>query len=66
VWSHPDLLPTEDDFDDPEGFSQGRSGLSELDEAALEDLEGTGLTDGPQQPPGQPDGPEPDAGGPRS
>ena len=24
VWSHPDLLPTAEDFDDPEGFLRGR------------------------------------------
>jgi putative hydrolase len=24
VWAHPDLLPTADDFDDPEGFLRGR------------------------------------------
>jgi putative hydrolase len=34
VWAHPDLLPTADDFDDPEGFLRGRpeldiSGLGE-------------------------------------
>jgi putative hydrolase len=34
VWSHPDLLPTADDFDDPEGFVHGRP---ELDTSALED-----------------------------
>ena len=34
VWGHPDLLPTEDDFDDPEGFVQGRP---EWDMSALEE-----------------------------
>jgi putative hydrolase len=27
VWSHPDLLPTAEDFDDPEGFLRGRPEL---------------------------------------
>jgi putative hydrolase len=66
VWSHPDLLPTEDDFDDPEGFLQGRSELSELDEA-LEGLE-SGLTGEPEPPaaPGDDEaGPKPGEGGPR-
>jgi Zincin-like metallopeptidase len=35
VWSHPDLLPTADDFDDPDGFVRGRP---ELDISGLEDL----------------------------
>lgn len=34
VWSHPDLLPTAEDFDDPAGFVRGRPELdtSELDQ----------------------------------
>jgi putative hydrolase len=28
VWAHPDLLPTADDFDDPEGFIHGRPELT--------------------------------------
>ncbi len=33
IWAHPDLLPTADDFDDPEGFVRGRPELdiSDLD-----------------------------------
>ncbi len=27
IWAHPDLLPTADDFDDPEGFIRGRPEL---------------------------------------
>ena len=27
IWAHPDLLPTADDFDDPEGFVRGRPEL---------------------------------------
>jgi putative hydrolase len=34
LWAHPDLLPTEEDFDDPAGFVQGRK---ELDISELED-----------------------------
>jgi putative hydrolase len=50
VWAHPDLLPTAEDFDDPDGFVQGRP---ELDISGLDDVaavEGTGDvagTDGP-------------------
>src|SRR5579864_9255797 len=33
VWAHPDLLPTADDFDDPEGFVRGRP---ELDMSAFD------------------------------
>jgi putative hydrolase len=40
VWGHPDLLPTADDLDDPEGYVHGRpevEGLSDLDISALTD-----------------------------
>jgi putative hydrolase len=39
VWAHPDLLPTADDFDDPEGFVRGRPELdiSDLDTGAAPD-----------------------------
>jgi putative hydrolase len=53
VWAHPDLLPTADDFDDPDGFVTGRP---ELD---ISDLEAgqpgsSGGNDGPDrhEPPG--------------
>jgi putative hydrolase len=46
VWAHPDLLPTADDFDDPDGFVRGRE---ELD---ISGLEGTTA-------PGEPGGGEP-------
>src|ERR1700733_5921621 len=39
VWSHPDLLPTADDFDDPDGFVRGRE---ELDISGLEETGGPG------------------------
>src|SRR5215467_11166586 len=37
VWAHPDLLPTEEDFDDPEGFVHGKK---ELDMSAFEETAG--------------------------
>ena len=33
VWAHPDLMPTAEDFDDPDGFVRGRP---ELDTSALD------------------------------
>jgi len=51
VWAHPDLLPTADDFDDPDGFVRGRP---ELD---ISDL-GEPTADGPGD-----DGPGEDGGG---
>src|SRR5215467_323256 len=38
LWAHPDLLPTEEDFDDPEGFVQGKK---ELDMSAFEEASGS-------------------------
>jgi putative hydrolase len=43
VWAHPDLLPTADDFDDPDGFVRGRP---ELD---ISDLESTSSPDADDQ-----------------
>ena len=37
LWAHPDLLPTEEDFDDPEGFVHGKK---ELDMSAFEEAAG--------------------------
>jgi putative hydrolase len=39
LWAHPDLLPTADDFDDPEGFVHGRPeiDISDLESAAGDD-----------------------------
>src|SRR5712692_8652361 len=46
LWSHPDLMPTAEDFDDPEGFVAGRPSLdmSALDQelSALDDEIGGG------------------------
>jgi putative hydrolase len=46
IWAHPDLLPSADDFDDPEGFVRGRPELdiSSLSEGT-ETGEGTGATE---------------------
>ncbi|MBE1534415.1 zinc-dependent metalloprotease [Actinomadura algeriensis] len=54
LWDHPDLLPTSDDLDDPEGFVHGREdALSDLDLSKLTTGEGpseaedeTGAEDG--------------------
>jgi putative hydrolase len=58
VWAHPDLLPTDEDFDDPDGFVHGRP---ELDMSALDDIDGGGepASDGG----GEPSGGEPSGGG---
>jgi len=45
LWAHPDLLPTAEDFDDPEGFVRGQP---ELDISALE----AGGDQGPTEPGG--------------
>ena len=47
VWAHPDLLPTADDFDDPDGFVRGRP---ELDISDL-DPDKHGTSDGTAGPP---------------
>ena len=43
IWEHPDLLPTAEDLDDPEGFVRGRpeldlSGLTVIADLALPQL----------------------------
>jgi putative hydrolase len=48
VWAHPDLLPTDEDFDDPEGFVSGRP---ELDVSALDEAAGDEESPG-EEPPG--------------
>ncbi len=52
IWAHPDLLPTAEDLDDPEGFVRGRPELDISDFTKPED--GTGD-------PGEADKPGPDA-----
>ena len=61
VWAHPDLLPTEEDFDDPDGFVHGRQ---DWDISALEEATGAAGSEGAagEEPPAGGDEPE---GGPR-
>jgi putative hydrolase len=55
VWGHPDLLPTDEDFDDPDGFVRGRS---EWDMSALDEATGaTGDEESPGEEPPSGDGP---------
>jgi putative hydrolase len=54
LWAHPDLLPTAEDFDDPDGFVRGRP---ELDISSLENRDDgaeDGATDGTAGGPGEP------------
>jgi putative hydrolase len=55
VWAHPDLLPTADDFDDPDGFVRGRPELdiSDLESAGPQDSAGKAGPDaeGGEEPP---------------
>jgi putative hydrolase len=46
LWAHPDLLPTADDFDDPEGFVEGRK---ELDMSELEETGENKPRDAPEE-----------------
>ncbi|MGK5554852.1 zinc-dependent metalloprotease [Actinomadura kijaniata] len=67
VWEHPDLLPTAEDLDDPEGFVHGREeieGLSDLDISAFTDeARADGPKDGPEErPDGKPENGEGDEG----
>src|SRR5215469_10469055 len=53
VWAHPDLLPTADDFDDPDGFVQGRPEL-DISDLAGESGDGEpGQPGTPPEPPGE-------------
>src|SRR5215472_7751009 len=58
AWAHPDLLPTAEDFDDPDGFISGKNefDMSELEAGAAETPGATG-TPGTEGAPG-PDGAE--------
>jgi putative hydrolase len=64
VWAHPDLLPTHEDFDDPDGFVHGRQ---EWDMSALDDTSGEppagGESPGSQGSGGAPPEDEPPGGG---
>jgi putative hydrolase len=57
IWSHPDLLPTADDLDDPEGFAAGRPELDLPDLADLPDLDGPGGSETGGSEPGDEPGP---------
>ncbi len=50
IWAHPDLLPTADDFDDPEGFVRGRP---ELDISGLDADPGASESDADEPPAGE-------------
>ena len=52
IWAHPDLLPTADDFDDPDGFVRGKPDFD------ISSLSGEEAADGPA---GSADGPDPDS-----
>jgi putative hydrolase len=71
VWAHPDLLPTEEDFDDPAGFVRGRKELdmSAFGEAGGGEQPGDGPREAGQGPEGPGDSPPPGeepSGGPAS
>src|SRR6516225_2686236 len=51
LWAHPDLLPTEEDFDDPEGFVRGKK---ELDMSAFEEAAGNASPEDPRSDPEPP------------
>jgi hypothetical protein len=51
IWAHPDLLPTAEDFDDPDGFVRGRP------EFDISDLE----SDSTQEPGAQEEGGDTDS-----
>jgi putative hydrolase len=58
VWAHPDLLPTADDFDDPDGFVRGRPELDISDLESAAGPEDSGGKDPGEEPPApQDDGP---------
>ncbi|SNS07540.1 zinc-dependent metalloprotease [Actinomadura mexicana] len=68
VWEHPDLLPTSDDLDDPEGFVHGRDeieGLSDIDLSKLtKGLDEDGKPDEKESGDAKDAGEEPDGGDP--
>ncbi|MGH3727841.1 MAG: zinc-dependent metalloprotease [Micromonosporaceae bacterium] len=57
VWDHPDLLPTPEDFSDPEGFAS-----SQLDLTALDFATGDPGTEAPEASPGEPGTSQDEAG----
>jgi putative hydrolase len=63
IWAHPDLLPTADDFDDPEGFVRGRP---ELDISGLDADPGAGGQGAADEPSASEDGPQAGDDGPQA
>jgi putative hydrolase len=57
VWAHPDLLPTADDFDDPDGYVRGRPEL-DISDLGEPTADGPG-EDGPASPGDAPETPDP-------
>jgi putative hydrolase len=59
VWAHPDLLPTAEDFDDPDAFVRGRPemDISDLESASGEDQDQPGHGEQEQPPRGDGDPP---------
>jgi putative hydrolase len=49
VWAHPDLLPTADDFDDPDGFVRGRPEFDLSDLESAQSAEAADSADGPEK-----------------
>ncbi|MGH3322752.1 MAG: zinc-dependent metalloprotease, partial [Streptosporangiaceae bacterium] len=47
LWGHPDLLPSADDLDDPDGFAAGQADTGEL--AGFSDLSQLGWADGDEK-----------------
>ena len=63
LWAHPDLLPTAEDLDDPDGFARGRADL-DLSGLTAEPTEGSGDEPATEPKAGEADGgPRPDDGG---
>ena len=60
IWAHPDLLPTAEDFDDPDGFVHGRPELdiSGLDDIMADDFDTSPSADDADSEPGQPQTPD--------
>jgi putative hydrolase len=53
IWAHPDLMPTADDFDDPEGFVRGRPELDISDLGGEPEDDSSGGPGTSSEPPGE-------------
>src|SRR5690625_859490 len=64
LWSHPDLLPTAEDLDDPEGFAnrraEAREAEADLDEVLAQILDDEASNNGDSEEPDKGDSQEPD------